>query len=410
MRFDLKQIIQTIDSAKEINGKCSKQEYINLIRFFIVYNILLFPLNFVYQRSASIIIFVIIPTIIVFSEIIFILTSIRRLNYFEHKVWWIAIYIIFRGIYLFSLKMYSSQIFVDCFFSLIVTIFFILRLSLSDELHSINWSIKNITKILKLNSFQKKEQENSPDHFIPMLIIFACVLLFMLFPGELKKNIYSKIVNQFDNIIFEITKLDDRIVNPNKLKSVNSNIQSEPNIENKYDEAIIERNKNLGNDTLNEKNSYDPDSKLYQNDLVIEDNSNSTSDVDKNWLLLKHTCDFDLFIDPVPISKTNKSSIHWLLMNYFKNHSMNPKIVEKSKASISYNSEKYVIELQCKKRKERVLLDQYFASQMGKGSDVYSIPANTPEMSIPPKSIDEEAFKYICQGVKIQSGKECKYK
>lgn len=410
MQFDLKQIIQTIDSAKEIYGKCSKQEYVNLINFFIVYNILLFPLNFVYERSASIIIFIMIPIIVVFSEIIFIFTSIRRLNYLEYKVWWIAIYIIFRGIYLFSLKMYSSQIFADCFFSLIVTIVFILRLSLSDKLHSINRLIKNIAKILKLNGFQKKEQENSPDHFVPMLIIFACVLLFILFPGELKKNIYSKIVNQFDNIIFEITKLDDRIVNPNKLKSVNSNIQSEPNIENKYDEAIIERNNNVGNDTLNEKNSYDPDSKLDQNELVIEDKSNSTSDMDKNWLLLRHTCDFDLFIDPVPISETNKSSIHWLLLNYFKNHTMNTKTVENSKRLISYNSEKYVIELQCKKRKERVLLDQYFSSEMGRGGDVFSFPANTQEMPIPAKTIDEEAFKYICKGTKIKIGKECKYK
>lgn len=409
MPFDLKKIIQTIGCSSELNGKCSKSEYTNFVNLFILYNFMLFPLGFIYERSTSIIIFDIILLVVLFTEIVFVLTTVRRLNYLEYKVWWITVYIIFRGTYLFCLKMYNSQIFYDLYISLIATIIFILYLCFFDNLQSINLFFENIKTTFKFKNLQKRDQDNSHDHYMPTLIIIMFWLLITLIPGELK-NIYSKVVSQFDNIIFEITKLDDRIVNPDKFKPINSNLESEAKKENKYYGETIEKLNVLGKDAQNEPNSFDPDFKLDQNELVTEDKVNSTSDVDKNWLLLKHTCHFDLFIDPVPISRTNKSSIYWLLMNYFKNHSMNPKIIEKSKGSISYNSEKYLIELHCKKRKERVLLDQYFSSQMGKGRDVYSIPVNTPEFPIPPKSIDEEAFNYICKGLHIRSGKECNYK
>ncbi len=233
MQINIKQIMHTIQSAQDINGKCSDEEYKNIVSIFLIYNILIFPLDFVYERSSSIIIFVVVPLIFVGFEVVFILTSIRRLNYLDYKKWLIASYMVFRGIYLYSLKSYGSIISADVIISFFANITFIFYLLLPDGIKSIYQyleDLKNNSQAKKLetdvNEFHKIVEGNESNLLAHMIISIVCIIYFIFIPSETKKNINSVMWSSFDKIIFEINKLDDRIVGGKNSIPQSSNLES----------------------------------------------------------------------------------------------------------------------------------------------------------------------------------------
>lgn len=219
MQINIKKIMHTIESVREINGKCSGEDYQNLVNVFFIYNIILFPLNFIFVRSSSIIMLVILPIFFLYSEVIFILTSIRRLNALDYKVWWILFYILFRAIYLYFLKLGESLFSADFIISLFVTLAFILCLSFRDGFDSLTSFFKNIKDSNSFEKYNTQTKELNLDvdvnksNYSTAFTILCSILIYVLFiPADLKIKINNTISSSFERLIFEITKLDDRII------------------------------------------------------------------------------------------------------------------------------------------------------------------------------------------------------